>query len=208
MGIHQEATETAKKEALLEFLRRQPEPLAVGEFIPKGLSGVPAGEVVPLLWALLDQGEVLLTPDWKFTMSNPPTALASIWCDSTVRVREAIWNRLPERAYEHLEKEGVKEVDLQFLWQKTQGDITDAVAAIRVLATIAEDLQDLRRQVMDGLLELLAHPSPQVRNAVAEACWQVAVPNPEAVVRLREAASIEKHPAVQRTLLYVANLLE
>lgn len=196
------------KEALLKFLRENPKALESETLISEGLNGIAYDDAVPLLMELVEDGEISINPDWSFSADPPFSAIALMWLDTSNSVREAIWNRLPDRVSDFLEEHGVLEPDLKFLFTKTQESVTDAVAAIRVLASIAEDRSEFRKRIQDALIELLGHSSPLVRNAVAEAFWQIAIPNPGVATHLRNAAENELHPQVRKTFEYVANLLE
>jgi len=83
----------------------------------------------------------------------------------------------------------------------TNRTASELVALVRELATQAEDNPILLPVTREQLLTLLPHPSPAVRNAVAEAFWQVA--DVTVVAQLRAALSVETHSVVFATIQHV-----
>ncbi len=80
----------------------------------------------------------------------------------------------------------------------------EAMAVARRAAEAAEDAPALVESHRPTLLRLLLDDRPRVRNAAAEALWQIA--DTTAAPELQAALDREKHPEVRATIAHVLHV--
>jgi HEAT repeat protein len=132
--------------------------------------------------------------------------LTEIWADAARKGREALWRGLPDRAIEVIEDDprGATPEDLNFLASRLEQPRVEAVAAVRLLASIGEDELAPIENVRALLVDFLEHHDPAVRVAVVEAFWQMA--DKAAAPQLEAALGRETHPEVRENIEHVLRL--
>lgn len=136
--------------------------------------------------------------------------LSGAWNAARASTRETEHQALPERALANLNtSEGaVARADLQFLRKCALEDERpswEAVASIRLLASLAEDQMAPKELLIEPLLAALDLDDPRRRFAAAEGLWQcdatAAIPSLEALL------AKESHPQIRATAEHALRVL-
>jgi hypothetical protein len=150
-----------------------------------------------ILMTKLDQCDVSLSQH---------SIVASFWPQKEASYSDMFWNRLPNFVFEAMKNEGlINSSDINFLIFKSKNSILDAVAVIRIFASLLEEELCSRGEVWQHLVSFLYDDSAYVRNTAIEAFWQIA--DKTILPTLQELVETEKNRDVLLTLNYVIRIM-
>jgi hypothetical protein len=133
--------------------------------------------------------------------------LSPLWARATASANEAVWNRLPMDALKAIEQRAaeVDVAEMTFLADAATQGTQEAVAAVRLLASLGEEGFVPMDRIRSLLREVLARNVPAIRIAVVHAFWQMG--DGEGRTALQEAIGVETDAVVRSEMEHVLRVL-